>query len=76
MDDKIERMKAVVLTLIEVYQSFSLFLHATMGIPPGRGCRFNPTCSEYTKQMIRERGVIKGLWLGTNQLARCHPWSS
>ena len=37
-------------------------------------CRFTPTCSEYMRQAIVKHGPIKGLWLGTKRLLRCHPW--
>lgn len=64
------------LALLDIYGSFSLFLHNTLGLPPGNACRFDPTCSEYMRQKIREKGVIQGVWLGLKQLSRCHPWSA
>ncbi len=36
-------------------------------------CRFHPTCSEYMRQAIELHGVLKGLWLGTKRLGKCHP---
>jgi putative component of membrane protein insertase Oxa1/YidC/SpoIIIJ protein YidD len=24
---------------------------------------------------IREWGIMKGIWLGTKRISRCHPWS-
>ena len=67
-------MKTVVIYLIWLYQAISEAFHRIMGIPPGRGCRFNPTCSEYMKLMVKEKGVVKGVALGLKQLSRCHPW--
>lgn len=37
-------------------------------------CRFTPTCSQYMIEAIRKYGPIKGIWLGTKRLLRCHPW--
>lgn len=40
----------------------------------GKSCRFEPTCSHYAIQAIEEWGVIKGSWLATKRIFRCHPW--
>ena len=37
-------------------------------------CRYRPTCSEYMIEAILTHGAVKGLWLGTKRLLRCHPW--
>ncbi|PIR02822.1 MAG: membrane protein insertion efficiency factor YidD [Candidatus Portnoybacteria bacterium CG09_land_8_20_14_0_10_44_13] len=39
------------------------------------GCRFYPSCSEYTYQAIEKYGVRKGIWAGVKRILRCHPWS-
>lgn len=39
----------------------------------GSACRFEPTCSAYTLQALREQGAIRGAALGTWRLVRCHP---
>ena len=37
-------------------------------------CRFEPTCSEYTIQALRTRGVFTGLYLSVKRILRCHPF--
>ncbi|MFA4993138.1 MAG: membrane protein insertion efficiency factor YidD [Candidatus Omnitrophota bacterium] len=38
-------------------------------------CRFEPSCSEYTKQAILKYGLIKGVCKGLTRILRCHPFS-
>ena len=38
-------------------------------------CRFEPTCSHYAYQAMARFGVLRGVWLGTQRLLRCHPLS-
>lgn len=42
----------------------------------GNVCRYYPTCSHYALHAIQEHGVIKGVWLGSLRIARCHPWAA
>ena len=37
-------------------------------------CRHEPTCSEYGKQIIEERGAVIGVLLTLKRLLTCHPW--
>ena len=37
-------------------------------------CRYNPTCSEYSKQAIIKYGPFKGGLLSINRISKCHPW--
>jgi len=37
-------------------------------------CRHEPTCSEYGKKIILERGAIIGGLLTAKRLLSCHPW--
>ena len=36
-------------------------------------CRYLPTCSEYFIDCLKLNGPIKGFYLGTKRILRCHP---
>ena len=38
-----------------------------------RSCRYEPSCSAYALEALREHGPFKGSWLAIRRLARCHP---
>jgi putative membrane protein insertion efficiency factor len=39
----------------------------------GNNCRFHPTCSTYAIGAINRFGVIKGCWLASKRILKCHP---
>ncbi|MDX3911667.1 MAG: membrane protein insertion efficiency factor YidD [Sphingobium sp.] len=41
-------------------------------LPPS--CRYAPSCSEYAIEALGKYGAVKGSWLATKRLMRCHPW--
>ena len=41
-------------------------------LPPA--CRFEPSCSEYSRQVLLTHGLAGGVWLSIRRIARCHPW--
>lgn len=54
------------LTLIKTYKL--LFSQLFTGC-----CRFVPSCSSYAKEAVERHGALRGGWLATRRLARCHP---
>ncbi len=39
----------------------------------GNNCRFTPTCSFYAIEAINRFGVLKGCWLASKRILKCHP---
>ncbi len=37
-------------------------------------CRYNPTCSHYTKEALQTHGLLKGSRLSIKRILSCHPW--
>lgn len=40
----------------------------------GSACRFEPTCSLYALEALRQHGALTGSRLTVSRLLRCHPW--
>ena len=57
----------LLMVLVRVYQLFVSPL-----LPPA--CRFEPSCSRYAMQALREHGALRGAWLAVRRLLRCHPF--
>lgn len=54
------------LFLIRLYQTYS-------STRPPR-CRYQPSCSNYTREAIELHGLWRGVWMGTRRIGRCAPW--
>jgi putative membrane protein insertion efficiency factor len=61
-------LTAIILAPIRLYQRF-----VSPALP--RRCKYEPTCSAYAVDAIRELGVVKGSLLAGWRLVRCNPWS-
>jgi hypothetical protein len=60
-------MKRVFIFLIDIYQAaISQFM--------GHCCRFHPTCSEYSKEVIQKQGAWKGGLKAIYRILRCNPF--
>ena len=42
----------------------------------GSSCRFTPTCSHYTIDVINKFGIIKGTLLSIKRILKCNPFGS
>ncbi|MBJ6364266.1 membrane protein insertion efficiency factor YidD [Paenibacillus sp. GCM10012307] len=40
--------------------------------PPS--CRFYPSCSAYALEALEKHGSLKGTWLATRRICKCHPF--
>lgn len=66
-------MNRLLRVLIRAYQLTLSPLLSALDVVGG-GCRYEPTCSRYCLQALREHGTVRGLWLGLKRLGRCAPW--
>ncbi len=48
---------------------------AAMSSVTPRVCKYEPTCSHYAEQAVREHGPVRGLAMAAWRLLRCNPWS-
>ena len=39
-------------------------------------CRHVPSCSEYAVEALKIHGPIKGIYLATRRILKCHPWGT
>jgi hypothetical protein len=68
-------MKKLGLILIRLYQKTLSPDHGLLqGLFPCGACIYRPTCSQYAYDAIEKFGILKGVWIGTRRIFRCHPW--
>jgi hypothetical protein len=60
-------MKQILISLIRLYK------YIISPLLP-QGCRFTPTCSEYSVDAINKYGTIRGFYLSLRRILRCHPF--
>lgn len=37
-------------------------------------CRFDPSCSTYSREALAAHGALRGSWLTVRRIVRCNPW--
>lgn len=62
-------MKNILLGVIKIYRRYI----SSLKIRPT--CIYVPTCSEYAAEAIKKYGSLKGTYLSTKRLLRCHPFA-
>ena len=61
-------LRAIVLSPLHLYRRV-----ISPGLP--RRCRYEPTCSRYAVDAVRDFGILRGLVLAGWRVLRCNPWS-
>lgn len=65
-------MKNIIVGIIGFYQDYLSFDRGLLSVlAPGGACKYSPTCSQYTKQMVEKHGAVKGLALGGKRILSC-----
>ena len=58
--------KRIALSLLHLYKlTLSPFFAGS--------CRYMPGCADYMREAIERHGVVRGGWMGTKRVCRCHP---
>ncbi len=67
--EKLTHLPALIpIQLLRAYQRF-----VSPALP--RRCKYEPTCSAYAVQAIRDYGILRGLVLAAWRVLRCNPFS-
>ncbi|OGN08003.1 MAG: membrane protein insertion efficiency factor YidD [Candidatus Yanofskybacteria bacterium RIFCSPHIGHO2_02_FULL_39_10] len=68
-------MKQILIYCIKFYQYLSRSIIQGGSIPllVYSGCRFYPTCSDYTIGVISKYGIWKGLFKSVVRILKCNP---
>ena len=62
-------MKIIVKIIIQIINIYKLLISPYLG----NNCRYMPTCSQYFIDSLNEYGFLKGLFMGTKRIFKCHP---
>lgn len=69
------QLRLFVLKLIRLYQATLSHDHGPRAGQSLYGCRFYPSCSEYSYQAIEKYGLLKGGVKAIWRILRCNPFS-
>jgi len=65
-------MKYIYLLFMGVY---IIFISPFLKMIFGSGCRYVPTCSEYSKMAVEKYGLRNGVLKTFKRISTCHPFS-
>lgn len=68
-------MGKLIIALIRFYQKTLSPDHGPGFFGFSAGCRFYPSCSEYSAGVIQRYGLIKGGLKSLFRILKCGPWS-
>jgi putative membrane protein insertion efficiency factor len=60
---------------VRIVQAPIVFYQRVISPALPRRCRFEPTCSSYAVQALRQFGILRGLVLATWRILRCNPFN-
>ena len=55
--------------ILFLLQSYKRFISPMLPL----ACRYQPTCSEYAMEAVERYGALRGLWMASRRVLRCHP---
>jgi putative membrane protein insertion efficiency factor len=61
--------------LINLIKGYKRYVSPYLVFLFGSGCRYQPTCSEYSIKALERFGLVKGISLSTKRFFSCHPFS-
>ena len=62
-------MKIIKKIIIQIINIYKLVISPYLG----NNCRYMPTCSQYFIDSLNEYGILKGFFMGTKRILKCHP---
>lgn len=69
-------MQKLLISAVTFYQKCLSFDRGVLAVfATGGACKYEISCSEYTKESIKEFGVWKGVTLGFKRILSCNPWN-
>ena len=62
-------MNTITKILIKFIKSYKFFVSPIFG----PSCRYLPTCSDYSIEVLKKYGFLKGLFMSFKRILSCHP---